>query len=128
MSALVGPASLAAYDTVICTHALCTAADLDAALQRVDELLAPGGQVLLLEHVRRPGLRGIAQDAATLLWQRTPGGCHANRDVVAALRRNGFAVTDCDRFSLRTPLPMVAAQISAVAVRKAKPPVEDDSE
>jgi hypothetical protein len=112
------------YDTVVSVHALCGVDDIDAAIRRIDELLAADGQVLLLEHVQGRGGWRHAQDGWAALSRR----CRPNRDVVAALRRNGFAVTDCDRFSMRTPLPMVAPHISAVAIRKVRPSVEDKSE
>ncbi len=114
------------YETVVSIHALCAVHDLDAAIRRIDELLAPGGKVLVLEHVRAPGLRGRMQDLNTPIWRLAPFGCHANRDVIGALRRNGFAVTDCDRFRERRSLPIVAPHISAVAVRKAQPPVTEE--
>ncbi len=122
------PLERGAFDTIVIVHTLCSVDDVDAALQRVDELLAPGGRVLLLEHVRAMGLRGRTQDAATPLWRHATGGCRANRDPIAALRRNGFAVTDCDRFRLRRSLPIVAPHISAVAIRKAVPTVSNPTE
>lgn len=114
----------ASFDTVVLVHTLCRMEDADVAVRRIDELLAPGGQILVLEHVRSPGLRGHLQDGTTMWWRHMPGGCHVNGDPIAVLRRNGFAVTDCDRFRQRT-VPMVAAHISAVAVRKAKPITEE---
>ncbi|MDP1792539.1 MAG: methyltransferase domain-containing protein [Acidimicrobiales bacterium] len=114
------------YDTVVTAYTLCGVTDIDRAIRRIDELLAPGGQVLVLEHVRATGVRGIVQDGASVWWRRVPGGCHANRDPIAAFRRNGFAVVDCDRFRDRRSLPIVAPHISAVAVRKAQPPVKEE--
>lgn len=116
------------HDTIVSVHALCRVPDIDAALQRFDDLLAPGGKVLVLEHVRGSGLRGAMQDASTPMWRHVPFGCNPNRDPIAALRRNGFAVTDCDRFREPRSLPIVARYISAVAIRKAKPPVEEVNE
>jgi SAM-dependent methyltransferase len=114
-----------AYDTIVLVHVLCGAIDVDATLHRIDELLAPGGQLLVLEHVRGTGLRGRSQDAWAPLWRHAPFGCVPNRDPLDLLRRNGFAVTDCDRFRLSRSLPIVAPYVSVVAVRKAKPPVEE---
>jgi hypothetical protein len=61
------------------------------------------------------------QDASTPVWRHVAAGCRANRDPIDALRRNGFAVTDCDRFMMHRTLPIVAPHISVVAIRKAQP-------
>lgn len=107
------------FDTIVLLHVLCSVSDVFSTLQRVDELLADGGQVLALEHVRATGARGRVQDAATPLWRRVRGGCRANRDAIAALRRGGFAVTDCDRFMMRATR-IDAPAVSAVAMRKVR--------
>jgi hypothetical protein len=61
-------------------------------------LLKDGGQLLFLEHVRSPGLRGRIQAAVTPVWSRTAGaGCHLDRPTLDALRAAGFAITDCHR-------------------------------
>jgi SAM-dependent methyltransferase len=85
------------FDTIVCTLVLCKVPDLDAALNELETLLGPGGRLLFLEHVR--GLRAIAsvQRALDPIWARLGSGCHLDRDTVWALRRAGFAVTDCER-------------------------------
>jgi SAM-dependent methyltransferase len=111
----------ASFDTVVCSLVLCSVEDVDATLRHVDELLAPGGQVLALEHVRLPGLRGHLQDASAPVWRHMAAGCRPNRDPIDALRRNGFAVTDCDRFMMNRTFPIVAPHVAVVAIRKGKP-------
>jgi SAM-dependent methyltransferase len=112
------------FDTVLSFLYLCTVDDLDATLRRIDALLAPGGRLLALEHVRGTGWRGRLQDASTPLWRHVAGGCRADRDPIYAMRRAGFAVTDCDRFTVHRGLPIVAPHISAVAVRRVAPSTE----
>jgi len=90
----------ASFDTVVCTLVLCTVPEVGAALATVRRLLAPGGRLLYLEHVRSPGWRGRLPHAATPLWKRLVPGCHLDRDPIGAMRAAGFAVTDCDRFAL----------------------------
>lgn len=111
----VHPASLAdaplepaAYDTVVCTLVLCSVPDLDAAVARIADLLAPGGALLFLEHGRAPRLRGRLQALATPLWRRAAGGCRLDRDVPVALRAAGFVIDDIDRLRLRGTGPLVA--------------------
>lgn len=86
------------YDTVVSTLTLCTVPDLDRALRRIHALLAPGGELLYLEHVRVAGARGLFQHAATPVWKRMMAGCHLDREPIGAMRRAGFLVTDCERF------------------------------
>ncbi len=101
------------FDTVVCTLVLCTVTDPEAALQRIRRLLAPGGVLLFLEHVRARGWRGHLQRAVTPAWQRVAGGCHLDRDVPAAIRASGLVVTDMERFRL----PWVGRLVPAVQGR-----------
>jgi SAM-dependent methyltransferase len=89
-----GPGS---FDTIVCTLVLCKVPELDTALTELRTLLGPGGRLLFLEHVQ--GVRAIAavQRALDPMWMRLGSGCHLDRDTVWALRRAGFAVTDCER-------------------------------
>jgi ubiquinone/menaquinone biosynthesis C-methylase UbiE len=49
------------FDTVTCTLGLCTIPDTTAAARESFRVLRPGGQLLLLEHVRSPAraVRGV---------------------------------------------------------------------
>jgi hypothetical protein len=111
---------LRSFDTVVSVFQLCGAKDLFSTLLRVNELLADGGRLLALEHVRATGARGRLQDVGAPLWRRVTGGCHANRDVVGLLRANGFAVTDCDRFMTDGATPLVRHAVSVVAIRRVR--------
>lgn len=102
------PLSPGSYDTVVTTLVLCTVADLDLAVGRIAELLAPGGQLLFLEHGRAPGWRGRAQSLATPVWRRVAGGCRLDRDVPVALRKADFVISDIERFRLSGCSPLLA--------------------
>lgn len=108
------------FDTIVLTLVLCSVSDVYSTLLRLGELLADGGQLLVLEHVRSTGLRGRIQDAAAPMWRRVGGGCRANRDAIDELRRGGFAVTDCDRFTITGATPLVRSAVSAVAIRRVR--------
>lgn len=79
------------FDTVVVALALCTVADLEAVLREVQRVLVPEGRLVFLEHVRsgRP-LVARAQEFLTPAWERVAGGCHLDRDTVAAIESAGF--------------------------------------
>ena len=85
------PVGSGVVDTVVSTLVLCTVADLAATLAEIRRVLAPGGRLILIEHVRAAGprLRGW-QDRLHGPWMAFAEGCHCNRDTVAALRDAGF--------------------------------------
>jgi ubiquinone/menaquinone biosynthesis C-methylase UbiE len=78
-------------DTVVSTLVLCSVLDQAAVLAEVGRVLRPGGRLLLLEHVRSsdPALAG-EQDRRERTQVRFAGGCHPNRDTLAAVAAAGF--------------------------------------
>lgn len=78
-------------DTVLATLTLCTVDDLQAAIAEIRRVLHPGGQVLVLEHVRSPDTgRARWQDRLQGPWRWFAAGCNPNRDTTAALSAAGF--------------------------------------
>jgi ubiquinone/menaquinone biosynthesis C-methylase UbiE len=89
-------------DTVVATLVFCTIPDPPAALAEIRRVLAPGGRVLFLEHVRAENPRLARwQDRLQPLWSRFGGGCHPNRDTIAAIEQAGFRFDEMQRFSFR---------------------------
>ncbi len=84
-----------AFDTVVCGLVLCSVDDPAAALAEARRVLAKGGALRLLEHVRS-GRRWQArlQDRLQPLWTRLTGGCHPNRDTEAAVEAAGFRILE----------------------------------
>ena len=115
------------FDTVVCTLVLCTVPDADAAAERIARLLAPGGRLLFLEHVRGPGARGVVQRLVTPLWRVMVPGCHLDRDPVPAMRRAGLLPADYERVHL--PLGPLASPgvVGTAVVSRSKPLVEPGS-
>lgn len=103
------------FDTIVSTLVLCSVPDLDSAARHIRRWLAPDGQLLFLEHVHALGWRGRVQQVATPLWSLLAGGCHLDRDTLAALRRAGLFVTDCERFALPAGGPLLATCVQGVA-------------
>jgi SAM-dependent methyltransferase len=102
---------------------LCSVADVPAALAEIARVLRPGGQLRFWEHVRsRDPLFAGFQQAADLAWPRLMGGCHVQRDTLAAIGRV-FTVEACRgfRFPPSAALSPAAPRILGTA-RKAGPP------
>jgi SAM-dependent methyltransferase len=91
------PFADASVDTVVSTLALCTVDDPDAALREIARVLRPGGQLLLIEHVRAGSrLLAAVQDKLAAPWRHFAGGCRCNRDTVGRMRACGFTVAAQD--------------------------------
>jgi len=93
------PFSGASFDTVVSGLVFCSVPDPGAGLAEVRRVLAPGGELRMLEHVRhrRPALAWL-QDRFQPAWTWIAGGCHPNRDTEAAVAAAGFVI---DRSSRR---------------------------
>jgi len=82
-------------ESALCTFALCTIPDPDAALGEIRRVLRPGGRFHFIEH-------GLSPDAGVARWQsrieplqrRLAGGCHLTREPVSMVERAGFVVDE----------------------------------
>jgi len=83
------------FDTVVATLVFCTVTDLGRSLGEVRRVLAPGGQLLFLEHVRHPdAARARLQGRFTPIQRRLACGCHLDRAIPAVIVEAGFVLTD----------------------------------
>ncbi len=88
------PFADASFDTVVSTLVLCTVPELDRSLAEVRRVLAPGGQLLFLEHVRHPdATRARKQARFTPVQKRVACGCHLDRATPAAISASGLSIT-----------------------------------
>jgi SAM-dependent methyltransferase len=87
------PFADASFDTVVSTLVLCTVADPEQALAEVRRVLAPGGRLLLIEHVRatEPRLER-RQDRFAGVWHAVAMGCRCNQPTVELLEGAGLSV------------------------------------
>jgi len=96
------------FDTVVVTLVLCTVPDQPAALKEIARVLAPGGQLLFLEHVRSHNADLARwQDRLEKPWRFLGDGCHCNRDTVAGLGAAGFEVREVEHAELPKAPPIV---------------------
>jgi SAM-dependent methyltransferase len=84
------------FDTVVSTLVLCSVRDVPASLREIRRVLAPGGRLLFLEHVRAERGSKLArwQDRLHGPWHALACGCNCNRDLMASLASGGFSVDD----------------------------------
>ena len=91
-----------AFDTIVSTLVLCTVADAPAAMRELRRVLAPGGRLLFIEHVRG-GTRRLArrQDRLARPWRAFAQGCRCNQETLALLERQGLRVVELARADWR---------------------------
>jgi ubiquinone/menaquinone biosynthesis C-methylase UbiE len=112
------PAPDGAVDAVVASLVLCTVADLHLALAETRRVLRPGGRLRFYEHVRAEDPRLARwQDRLQRPWGWLVGGCHPNRDTVAAITAAGLQVVRLDRFDLKAMLPLARPHVLGVAER-----------
>ncbi|MEV5838541.1 class I SAM-dependent methyltransferase [Nocardia sp. NPDC052112] len=80
------------FDTVLTSVVLCSVRDVSASLAQIRRVLRPGGELLVLEHVRAPDNTGYGkfQDFVAGPWSAFTDGCRPNRRTRAALLDAGF--------------------------------------
>jgi SAM-dependent methyltransferase len=108
------------FDTVVSTLVLCTVSDQGSALREIRRVLLPEGRLLFIEHVRASGSMTRWQDRIDPLWRRLLGGCHPNRDTVAAMGEAGFEMETLETFYPPAPLSGITPHVQGSAtVRRA---------
>jgi hypothetical protein len=97
------------WDTIVFTFTLCAAERPAARLAAAAERLAPGGQVLVMEHIAGTGLTGVVQHLVNPLEWAAGTGCRFDLDVPAAARDAGLALVACALWVAATvPTPCLA--------------------
>lgn len=99
------------FETAVVTLCLCTVPDPAAALAEIARVLAPGGTLLFMEHVRSDRSRlGRFQDRLRPAWAALADGCQCNRRTIEEMERAGFEV-EVDHVADRPFMPPVARPI-----------------
>jgi len=87
-----------AFDTVASGLVLCSVLDPPAAAAEMLRVLAPGGSVRALEHVRSPlPWKARIQDWTQPAWTAISGGCHPNRETERTLEAAGLVIDPSTR-------------------------------
>jgi hypothetical protein len=104
------------YDEIVAVGAFCASRDVDEMVAIARRSLLPGGRLLFLEHTGRPGGRGLLQRLADPGWSALPLGCHVDHDLPGALRRGGFLVSDLERCTMPSVVPLLRPWVDGTAL------------
>ncbi len=87
------PFRATSFDSVVSSLVFCSVGDPHRGLRETGRVLAAGGRLHMMEHVRhhRPFLARL-QDVYQPVWTWIAGGCHPNRDTEAAVEAAGFTI------------------------------------
>ena len=78
------------FDSVHIGLVLCSVDDVGRDPREIRRVLAPGGRLVVLEHVRGDGLMGRFQDLVAKPWSWLASGCEPNRRTIEAIAAAGF--------------------------------------
>jgi SAM-dependent methyltransferase len=93
------PAGDGELDAVVASLVLCSVPSQERALAELRRVLRPGGELRFYEHVlAEDATRAQRQRRLDPVWTRLVGGCHLDRDTVAAIEQAGFELAACRRF------------------------------
>jgi ubiquinone/menaquinone biosynthesis C-methylase UbiE len=117
------PLDDASCDAGVASLVLCSVPDQAASLAELHWVIRPGGELRFYEHVRSttPGLARL-QRAVDVVWSHLIGGCHTNRDTVAAIEAAGFTVEEVRSFTFRPAI--TNAPVAPHVVGRARRPSE----
>lgn len=81
------------FDTIASGLVLCSVRSPAGAAAEMLRVLAPGGSVRALEHVRSTtAWKARVQDWSQPAWTTLSGGCHPNRDTERTLEEAGLVI------------------------------------
>jgi ubiquinone/menaquinone biosynthesis C-methylase UbiE len=107
------------FDTAVVTLVLCTAPDPPAVLEEIARVLAPGGRLLFMEHVRADDPQVARwQDRLRGPWKLFGNGCNCNRPTLQTIEASPFSVDEVDH----DEVPKAPAIVRPMIVGTARAP------
>mgnify|MGYP000288898870 CR=1 FL=1 len=108
------------FDTVVGTLVLCTVEDPAASIAEIHRVLKPGGNYMLIEHVRSESERLARwQDRMNKPWGVLADGCNCNRNTASLIEAGGFDISAVEDDRWRMVPPLVKPLIYGRAVKLA---------
>jgi ubiquinone/menaquinone biosynthesis C-methylase UbiE len=97
------------FDTVVATMVFCTVSDPQAALHETRRVLASGGRLLFIEHVRGDAGSRIErwQDRFYRHWRAFAYGCRCNQSTLEMIGEAGLRTTEVATARWRGMPPLV---------------------
>lgn len=103
-------------DSVLVTYSLCSIPDVSKALNEINRILKPGGELIFCEHDRAPDdFISKWQDSVTPAWTKVSGGCHLNRDISKLINKSGFKTVKYDE-QYSSPLKLISFNYRGIAI------------
>ena len=101
------------FDWVVGSLLFCGVADPLLGLGEVRRVLRPGGQLLLIEHVRSTWpLMGRALDVANVFWNRFARSCDLNRRTLDAVQAAGFVLRRVETHAMGVVQVILAEKVA----------------
>ena len=103
-------------DTVLVTYTLCSIPDVRKALNEMNRVLRPGGELIFYEHGSSPD-KNIRkwQDKINPIWTKISGGCNLNRPISNLIKESGFKIINLDA-KYNSPLKVIGFNYRGIAV------------
>jgi ubiquinone/menaquinone biosynthesis C-methylase UbiE len=89
------------FDVAVSTLVLCGVSDQPRALRQLHRILRPGGQLLLIEHVRSDDPRLARRQDRMNPVNRLVVCCECNRPTLASVTEAGFHLTSVEHLTLQ---------------------------
>ena len=103
------------FDTVIATMVFCTVSDPHAALRETRRVLARGGRLMFIEHVRGDAGSRLErwQDRLSRPWRAFAYGCRCNQSTLELITKAGLRTTEVGTARWRGMPPLVTRSSTA---------------
>ncbi len=100
----------ASFDTAVATCVFCSVPDPALGLRELKRVVKPGGQIILLEHVRSPNeVVGKMMDVLNPIVVRVMGA-NVNRRTVENVRAAGWSIVQAEDLGMGGIMKLIVAQ------------------